>query len=179
MRTSTLVLFAAGALGAVAAHAQWGGWDADFDDDKKPWKEIEAKIPSYPKEGNLTPFDAGGTSPHRYFIDAQSLSIGEDGVVRYSLVVKTGGGATNVTFEGIRCDTREQKYYALGQANGTWARARNPQWRRIEYREVNKHHYVLLKGILCTSAVSGATPVTSVKEAVRHLKDGPPSLTTP
>jgi len=179
MRTPTLALLAAATLAAAVSHAQWRGWDADFDENKKEWKEIEAKIPPYPRDGNLLPLDAGGASPHRFFIDAQSLSIGDDGVVRYTLVVKTAGGATNVTFEGIRCEMRQQKVYALGQANGTWTRARNSQWRRIEYREVNKHHFVLLKGLLCTSATSGATPVTSVKEAVRRLKDGPPSMTTP
>ena len=29
-----------------------------------------------------------------------------DGVVRYTLVTRTAGGATNVTYEGIRCEGR-------------------------------------------------------------------------
>jgi hypothetical protein len=174
MRTSALALLAAAALGAAAAHAQWGGWDAEFDENKKDWKEIEAKIPAYPKDGNLLPFEAGAASPHRFFIDAQSLSIGDDGVVRYILVIKTAGGASNVTYEGIRCETRQQKYYALGQAKGTWTRARNPQWRRIEYQEVNRHHDMLFGDFLCTGSSADRTPVASVKEMVQRLKYGQP-----
>lgn len=174
MWARALALFAATTITAAALDIQWGSFDTEFDENKKDWKEIEAKIPAYPKDGNLLPFEAGAASPHRFFIDAQSLSIGEDGVVRYILVIKTAGGATNVTFEGIRCDTREQKYYALGQANGTWTRARNPQWRHIEYREVNRHHNVLFGDYLCTGSSANRTPVASVKVVVQRLKYGQP-----
>jgi len=106
------------------------------------------------------------------------LSIGDDGVVRYILVVKTAGGATNVTFEGIRCDTREQKYYALGQPSGNWTRARNPQWRRIEYQELNRHHGVLFADILCTGNSAERTPAANVSLMVQRLKYGaPPRIT--
>lgn len=151
-------------------HAQWRLWDTDFDEERKPWKEIEAKIPSYPAPASLLAFDAGGVSPHRFFIDARSLSIGDDGVVRYTLVIKTAGGATNVTFEGIRCDTRHLKIYALGRADGGWARARNPEWRRIEYYDVNRHHAALYSDFLCVDS----EPVKSVKDALELLKHGPP-----
>jgi len=179
MRTGVLALFFFAALAAAIAHAQWGIWDSEFDENKKPWKEIEAKLPAYPKDGSLIAFDAGSASPHRFFLDAPSLSIGEDGIVRYTLVVKTAGGATNVTFEGIRCDMRQQKVYALGQANGAWTRARNPQWRRIEYQEVNRHHAVLFADYLCTGSGSSREPVKSVAEVTQRLKYGPPANTTP
>ncbi|OGA21331.1 MAG: hypothetical protein A3I02_08950 [Betaproteobacteria bacterium RIFCSPLOWO2_02_FULL_67_26] len=158
---------------AAPARAQWREWDSDFDEDKKPWKEIEAKIPPYPKPANLLPFEGGGASPHRFFIDAQSLSIGEDEVVRYTLVVRTAGGATNVSYEGIRCDQRHQKYYATGRADGTWERARNSQWRRIELREVNRHHNVLYQDYLCAGEGRKST-VRSVEEALQRLKYGSP-----
>jgi hypothetical protein len=151
-----------------AATAQWRLFESDFDDETKPWKEIEAKLPSYPKAENLVPVEAGGTA-HKFLIDLQSISVGEDGVVRYALVVKTAGGATNVTFEGMRCETREQKYYAIGHADGTWSRARNPQWRRIEYKELNRHHGMLYEDYLC----EGKFPVRSARDAVRALKYGP------
>lgn len=174
MWARALALFAATTITAAALDIQWGSFDTEFDENKKDWKEIEAKIPAYPKEGNLIPFEAGAASPHRFFIDAQSLSIGDDGVVRYILVIKTAGGATNVSFEGMRCDTREQKYYALGQPNGTWARARNPQWRHIEYREVNRHHGVLFGDYLCAGGTAGKAPVANVKLMIQRLKYGPP-----
>jgi hypothetical protein len=168
-----LALVAAAVLGAAGAYAQQGSdFENDFDENKKEWKEIEAKIPPYPKDANLVAFEGGPASPHRFFIDTQSLSIGTDEVVRYTLVIKTAGGATNVTYEGIRCETREQKYYAVGQPGGGWTRARNPQWRRIELREVNRQHNVLYTDFLCNGGLNRGIPAESVKEIVKWLKYG-------
>lgn len=168
-----LLLVASLALAASSipgSQDKWHQWDIDFDEDKKAWKEIEARMPPAPRPEDLAPFEASGASPHRFFIDTRSLSIGEDGVVRYTLVVKTAGGATNTTFEGMHCELRQQKYYAVGQPNGSWARARNPQWRRIEQRDLNNHHRVLYADFLC----DGKTPVASVREMVQTLKYGAP-----
>ena len=167
---SALIVAAALAASVTPALAQWREWDADFDEDRKPWKEIEARIPSYPRTGDLVPFEAGAASPHRFYVDARSLSVGEDGVVRYTLVVKAAGGATNVTFEGIRCELRQQKYYAVGRADGNWVRARNPQWRSIESQDINRHHGVLYSDFFC----SGKQPHRSVREVLQLLKSGAP-----
>ncbi|MGH8634395.1 MAG: CNP1-like family protein, partial [Burkholderiales bacterium] len=79
---SALIVAAALAASVTPALAQWRQWDADFDEDRIPWKEVEARIPSYPGAGDLIPFEAGAASPHRFYVDARSLSVGEDGVVR-------------------------------------------------------------------------------------------------
>jgi hypothetical protein len=166
-----LIVAAALAASVGPALAQWREWDADFDEDRKPWKEIEARIPSYPRTGDLVPFKAGAASPHRFYVDARSLSVGEDGVVRYTLVIKAAGGATNVTYEGIRCELRQQKYYAMGRADGNWVRARNPQWRRIESQDVNRHHGVLYADFFC----SGKQPHNSVREVLQRLRFDAPA----
>jgi hypothetical protein len=153
---------------ALPAPAQ-RNWDADFDDEKKSWKEIEATMPVYPKTETLVPFDGGGASGHRFFVDAPSLAIGADGVVRYTLVVKTTGGATNVTYEGIRCEERHQKTYAVGQASGAWVRARDPKWRRIEHQAINNHHGVLYSDYLC----QGKETAKSVKDVLQRMRYGP------
>lgn len=151
----------------ATAQEQWSEWVVDFDEGKKPWKEIEAKIPAYPRPENLVAFEAAKTSGHRFFVDSQSLSLGEDGVVRYVLVIKTAGGATNVTFEDIRCDMRQQKYYAIGQAGGGWTRARNPQWRRIGAQEQSQHG-ALHDEYFCTEGNQAATP----QRVIQRLKHG-------
>ncbi len=154
---------------AVAAHAQWAGWDYDNDREIRPWSELQAQIPKYPKDEELIRFDAGAASAHRFYVDPSSISIGEDGVVRYILVIRTAGGASNVSFEGIRCESREQKTYAVGQRDGSWTRARNPQWRRIEYQEVNRHYGVLYRDFFCR----GKYAAGAVTEIVRLLKYPP------
>jgi hypothetical protein len=166
-----LVAACALVLPAIAA-AQWAGWDYEYDQEKKPWSEIVAQIPPYPKPENLIEFEADAGSPHRFYIDAASISVGEDGVVRYTLMIKSAGGATNVSFEGMRCELRQQKYYAVGRPDGAWVRTRNPQWRPIEYRQINRHHGVLYADVFC----NGKLTVSSPQEAVRLLKSGKPRL---
>jgi hypothetical protein len=122
---------------------------ADSDAARKEWAESEVTLPAYPKPAGLLPFSGGSATSHQFFVDAPSLSIGADGVVRYTLVVKTQGGATNVSYEGIRCEERHQKTYATGLSSGGWVRTRDPQWQRIEYRTNNNHHGVLYADFLC------------------------------
>jgi len=160
-------VFAMLAACGAQAQEQWSQWVIDFDEGKKPWKEIEAKIPAYPRNENLIPFEAVKATGHQYFVDAQSLSLGEDGVVRYVLVIRAAGGATNVTFEGMRCETREQKYYAVAQPGGGWNRARNPQWRPIRQQEVSQHG-TLFDEYFCAERFRPATP----GQAIQRLKYG-------
>ena len=153
---------------ALPIAAQWREWDAEFDEDKKSWKEIQAQIPPYPKPENLVQLKAGNVTSHRFYVDASSVSLGEDGVMRYTVVVKTTGGATNVTFEGMRCETRERKVYAIGHSDGTWVRARDPKWQRIELRELTPYYYVLYREYFCSGAHARPPP----KQAVEALKAG-------
>ena len=162
-RLATFLLLAATAWPTAAQLFR----DRDFDEEKMSWKEIEAQIPLYPRPENLIPFEASAASPHRFYIDAASLSLGEDGVMRYTLVVKAAGGATNVTYEGIRCETREQKSYAFGRAGSGWTRTRDPQWRRVEDIGANRHHFVLYADFFCPTLRAIATP-KQVLESLRR-----------
>jgi hypothetical protein len=150
------------------ASAQWREWDTEFDDGKKTWKEIQAQIPAYPKAENLARVPTGSATSHQFFIDTASVSIGEDGVARYTVVVKTSGGATNVMFEGIRCETREQKLYAIGHSDGVWARARDTSWRRVVLRDLTPHHHTLYYDYFCAF---GYYPVP-LHQVVDALKRG-------
>lgn len=158
---------------ALPAFAQWKDWDYDLDQEKKPWQELQIMIPAYPKPENLLKFDAGASTANTFFVDAASVSVGDDGVVRYTLMVKGGGGATNVSFEGIRCDTRELRVYAFGRSTGEWTRARDSQWRRIEAREINNHHLTLHREYFCPSRKT----IASQKQILQFLKQGPPRQT--
>ena len=156
-------------LPAAPALAQWEGWDYDFDREIKPWAEIQGQIPAYPADQNLIPLNVSAVTPHRFFVDAASVSAGSDGVVRYTLVIRTAGGSTNISFEGIRCESREQKYYAIGRSDKNWVRARNPQWRPITYREVNAQHLTLYNEFMCR----GKFMVETTEQIVQALRRGP------
>jgi hypothetical protein len=170
MRASTLVLLAFAASVSIEARAQWAEWDYDFDQEKKTWKEIQAQIPPYPKPAALIPFEIGNLGRHQIFIDASSISRGDDGVMRYTTVIKAAGGATNVTFEGVRCETREHKLYALGHNDGTWARARDPQWKHIGGGTTSAHVVTLFRDYFCPSRLT----LPAVRDVVAALKRGEP-----
>ncbi|MBX3666610.1 MAG: CNP1-like family protein [Burkholderiales bacterium] len=161
----------AGVFSALTAFAQsqWDGWDYKFDREVTSWSEMQAQLPAYPADANLIPLDVGSVSSHRFFVDGKSVSADKDGVVRYTLVIKTSGGATNVSFEGIRCETREQKYYAIGRTGGSWVRARDPRWKYIEFRHVNAHHVTLYGEFAC----DGKSVRGSADQIVQALRRGP------
>ena len=144
--------------------------DADeYEQGGTVWVEEGVAPPAYPKAESLAEFRGAGISSNRFFVDVDTLTVGKDGVIRYVLVVRTAGGAENVSYEGIRCETREQKAYAFGQRGGIWAPAREPLWRLIEAREINRHHVVLYTEAFC---VNGKTPPRAAREVVQRLRYG-------
>ncbi|MHB9119567.1 MAG: CNP1-like family protein [Burkholderiales bacterium] len=151
---------------SLTSTAAWA--DFDYQSDSKPWAEQQEQLPPYPQSENLLPFYVSATTDNRFFIDAPSISIGKDEVVRYTLVVKSSGGALNISFEGIRCGTEEYKIYAFARDDKTWAKVRDAQWKPIEYKERNRQQHVLYDDFFCP----GGSIVDRPKEAIDALKQG-------
>lgn len=158
-------LYALLLCGPLVAYAEWGRFDMEFEQDK-PWTEVAAQLPSYPRAEDLLPFAVSSATRNRHFIDAASLSIGSDKVVRYTVVIEAAGGAKNVMFEGLRCATGERRLYAYGQPDGTWAKARSAGWEGIKLRSLLSYHKPLFEEILCPGGIA----VRDAAEAVRNLK---------
>lgn len=118
--------------------------DADPD-----WKEGAVEMPAAPQAAGLRAFDVGSPSPNAFFVDEQSVTVGEDGVVRYTLIVRTPGGAENVTFEGIRCATGERRIYASGRKDGVWAPMKNSAWQPISDNTYNRPRAALAYDYFC------------------------------
>ena len=146
---------------------------SDREMDEKPWAEIEQQLPPAPRAENLVPIYVGPMTEHNFAVDRESVSVSADGVVRYTLVVTSSAGAKNISFEGIRCATGERRLYAFGRSDGSWSKARNNQWVRIEDNSLNRHHAALYKEYFCT--VGGS--VMTTEEARRALPEGNPAAT--
>lgn len=167
-RASWLILL----LWATAAQA--GGYledkfqspisDYDFDAEEKPWQEIQAKLPAMPKPEHLHEIEVSGR--HRYFVDLASLTASDDGVVRYTLLVRTAGGAENVDYEGMRCSSGEIKVYAFGHPDGTWSRNKYAGWARIEARRDDSYQKELFFHYFCT--VDGPADMKTIRRAIDH-----------
>lgn len=127
------------------------GTDEDYE--RKQWQEAEVALPTAPRQDSLLPFAVSAVTENRFFVDSSSLSVGVDGVVRYVLVVLSPEGARNVSFEGIRCETRERRIYASGRQDGSWSKARSDQWVRILDVYANRHHAALYLDYFCPGGV--------------------------
>ena len=139
----------------------------EFESDK-PWVEQLTQLPAYPDAKNLMAFDAGAVSDNQYFVDTTSIKIGEDGVIRFSLVIKSSAGALNVSYEGIRCATRERKVYALGRNDKTWTQPRISEWQKLDFVRQFYAQRELSKNIFCPHQQI----VSTTEEAVQALKAG-------
>ncbi|MDR3214621.1 MAG: CNP1-like family protein [Azoarcus sp.] len=112
-----------------AAWAQSG----DEDDARKDtnWQEAAHTLPARPDERNLLAFRVGSQPEGRFFVDPESISRGEDDVIRYVLVMRGSGGASTVTFEGVRCGVRARRLYASLERDGGWRAMKNSAWRDL------------------------------------------------
>ena len=151
----------------LVAHAEWGEFEHDFEQDK-PWVETAAQLPPYPKAENLIPFNVSSATRNHYFVDAASISVGADKVVRYTVVIDAAGGARNVSFEGMRCESGERRLYAYGHPDGTWSKARNSSWEGIRFRSLLSYHKALYEDHFCPDGIN----VRNAKAAVESLRRG-------
>jgi len=174
-RRAALALALAGIVGTVSAQPtvpQYpGGFKPQFDEDK-PWEEQKSSLPAYPADRDLVRFDVGPTSVFDFFVDSNSVSVGKDGVVRYTLVARSPSGALNVSYEGIRCDTRQRKLYAFGRSDKTWAQARSADWVHIPdlASAPGNHQAALADEFFCVrgTAQSADAAVKALKTASRR-----------
>lgn len=139
------------AFGVLANGLVFAGFEEEFE--TKQWQEVAVQLPAAPKKENLFPFYVSAATEHKYFVDGESLSLGSDGVVRYTLVVQTSGGTSNVSYEGMRCQTRERRPYAFGRAGGEWSRARSSEWVKVRESDVNRHYAALFSEYFCPGGV--------------------------
>lgn len=140
-----------------------------------PWVETKVALPQYPKTENYLPFQVSANTPFSFFVDAKSISIGADGVVRYSLIAKSPDGGLNVSFEGMRCSTKQFRVYAFGRSDKTWSEARRSRWEPMRGVAQQLQRSVLFEDFFCPLGISIAT----VEEGVQGLRRGNNPLAVP
>jgi len=158
---AALALTLAGAA-ALAQPSEWERRQAE-----REWREIEVAPPAYPRREHLLPFFVSAATSFEFFIDGTTLSVGEDGVVRYVLVARSAQGAESVSFEGMRCSTGEVRIYAVGTSAGGWARSKSA-WRQIKPREIQRWHNALFDEFFCPLG----NPIHTSREGIDALKRG-------
>jgi hypothetical protein len=162
----TVTALAAAAQNTNELNDKGGSSRYEEEQEKLNWKEAEARLPPYPKDADLIEFQVSSGATFRFFIDAASLSVADDGVVRYTLVARSPSGIANVSFEGIRCATKSYKVFARG-TGGRWSPAQG-EWRDIEIRTIQRWHNVLYWEYLCPLH----RPIETAAEGVNALRRG-------
>jgi hypothetical protein len=158
-RSWAAALFATAALSVPAL--SWADDDAN-----KPPPEIEWQLPAAPAAADMLPFFQNPITKQWFAIDAKSLSVDKDEVVRYTIIGTSRGGAKNISYEGIRCSTFEKRLYAVGQDDGTWTKARDSEWQPIPTSGTNKQQADLATNFLC----SGTTIAGTTKQILQNLR---------
>lgn len=152
-----LTLVSCGAVGAE-----------DDEEEKQQAPEAPVTLPAAPRPENLVEMYVGANATSRFFVDAASLNVLPEGILRYTAVIVSPSGARTVNYEGMRCSGREIKLYAFGRADGGWSNARKPDWRPINTSGPGRYQYILARDFFCPNAV----PVRDAAEALRALERG-------
>jgi CNP1-like family protein len=137
----------------------------------------DVALPAYPQAGALLPFTVSGSSDFRYFVDPASLVVARDGVVRYTVVARSGSGADNVSYEGLNCKASEYALYAVGQADRSWRRSFGV-WKPIErprWQKTLAEQYFCPNGVPIASAAEGIDALRRGGHPWAHAQDAPVS----
>jgi hypothetical protein len=136
-------------------------------DQGKEWKESAVTLPAFPQDSDLIAVPLPPRDTLKLYIDTKSVSRANDGIARFTLVVETTTGVRNVFYDGIRCETREYKTYALGTAEASLTAVKKPQWQKIPYYETNAYRFSLYKYFVC-SDTNTARPPDELIRAIRY-----------
>ncbi len=170
MKKFLLLLLIPIAVEAAGPHVLNPSYESgsDFIDESKPWEELVASLPAYPKNENLVTFNVSSATSNTFMIDTASVSVGSDQVVRYTVVIESPRGARTINFEGMRCDPAEYKIYGFGQSDGKWTENKRAKWEPFKQRSLLSYHKALFEDHFCPDGIA----IRSAKEGVRNLKRG-------
>lgn len=117
--------------------------------EEKAWQEQNVALPPYPEAARLMELDIDtGATPFRHYLDPDSLSVGEDRVVRFTTVIVSPSGVWNVTYEGLHCGERTHRRLAFG-SGGQWHLLPGTDWERIGGSGTQRYRKVLYEKYIC------------------------------
>jgi hypothetical protein len=127
-----------------------------YDDSQDvPWREQGAdklEVPAPPEDAALAQLQLDTLQrPFTAHLDTRTLAVSPvDGVVRYWLVVRSGGSAT-ISYEGMNCQSREYKIYAFADPRqpGGLRRVPEPKWQPLGLGRRNDFRWELADTYLC------------------------------
>jgi len=132
------------------------------------WKELGVAPPAYPSDPDLIAVRMPATYTLKIYLDEKSISLAQDGITRFTLVVESVSGSRNVFFEGYHCETREYKTYASGTLDKTFEPIKKPKWERVPYYDTNAFRFQLLRYYVCDP--NSLSVALSPRDLIHRLK---------
>lgn len=129
------------------------------------WKELEAAPPPVVRTTGLVEVDVSGSSL-RFGVDPDSVTILEDGIVRYVVVATSRTGTVNAIYEGIHCHRGDVKVYARWNPDTGWTPQPRAEWQALQ--DIPNARYSLQ--IARNGACFGRAPNGPAAKVVRDLK---------
>ena len=160
MRISTFLALVACLSSTTVVFAQLTDLDPD-------WKERDARPPATFRTDKLVPVDMPRYVSVQVGIDPDSMTIGDDGIVRYVVVATSSSGNINAAFEGIWCRTGQVKVYAHAGNDKVWDDAIAPQWTALSGNQRSMHALALARQGVCEGRSAAAHSVPGI---IRKLK---------
>lgn len=134
--------------------------------DEKVWSEAAAAPPAAFSTEVLIPFEVMKASALTYGVDPNTLTVGQDGVVRYVMVARSNSGALNVLYQGIRCATAQTKTYSRLSDKGTWNTSPDAEWQALSFRGPTRPAMILARQGVC----EGRTITGNAQKILAALK---------
>jgi hypothetical protein len=148
-------------LAAASASAQLVDPDVDW---------VEETVPPPPAFDvqRAIPIEMPSFMTLRFGVDPNTITVTQDGVVRYVMVATSTTGVVNAMYEGIRCNTGQVRTYGRFNAGG-WEMNKNAPWRGLRDR-MPSHHAA---AFALQGACEGRAAASSPEKIVRTLRNPP------
>jgi hypothetical protein len=118
--------------------------------DDPEWKEAKTVLPPLPSAENLRPIDAfEAKRGYEYLLDRASIVAGSDGVMRYTMVVRSTTGKAQMFHEGLRCQTSQVRTYAYASSSGGFRASSSTRWKPAAHSGGRGYQAYLENVIMC------------------------------
>lgn len=167
-RSRVLLIFLLVFMAGQAAGFEGGesGWEPRNFQEPEPWRELDSGLPAYPQEQNL--LDTGISTagrPYRIFLDVPALSVTDDQIVRYTVVIISDDGVWNVSHEGLHCGKKAYRRYAYG-VNGEWQDLGDSPWLPLDDSGISAYRWNFYMNYMCDPV----SPYLQPKEIIRKFR---------